>query len=232
MAPSMSHLFGTDELGRDVFTRTFAAGRTDAMIAGLAVAVSLTVGTLVGVMIGLSRRRSLTVIALRIIDAVLAIPFVILILSLVIALGSESRLLGLPKGVGPLVLAIVLVDWAVYARIARTQAAVLRDQEFVEAARLMRFSYPRVLARHIFPNVLPTTASFAASDAVLIIIGVASLAFLGSGIQEPTPELGNIMYQGHLYLATSWWITVLPGVVLVALGSALALIADSLSDDD
>lgn len=231
-APSISHLFGTDNLGRDVFTRAFAGGRIDILIAALAVLVSLTVGTSVGVMIGLTRSRFLGTVGLRIIDSVLAIPFVILVLSLVIVLGPESHLFGLPKGVGTVVLAIVIVNWAVYARIARSQAAVLRDQEFVAAARQLRYSRLRVLFRHVVPNVLPTTTSYGATDGVLIILGVASLAFLGSGIQEPTPELGNIMYQGHDYLATSWWITVLPGVVLVALGAALALIGDSFSEDD
>ncbi|MBS1882969.1 MAG: ABC transporter permease [Actinobacteria bacterium] len=231
-APSVSHLFGTDNLGRDVFTRAFAGGRIDLLIAALTVLTSLAVGTAVGVMIGLTRSRFLGTVGLRVIDSVLAIPFVILVLSLVIVLGAESRLLGLPEGVGTVALAIVLVDWAVYARIARSQAAVLRDREFVEAARLLRYSRPRILFRHVVPNVLPTTASYGATDAVLVILGVASLAFLGSGIQEPTPELGNIMYQGHNYLATSWWITVLPGLVLVALGASLALIGDSFSEDD
>jgi peptide/nickel transport system permease protein len=231
-APSIAHLFGTDSLGRDVFTRAFAGGRIDVLIAALAVLASLVIGTAVGVMIGSTRSRVLGTVGLRLIDSVLAIPFVILVLSLVIVLGAQSRLLGLPKGVGTVALAIVLVDWAIYARIARSQAAVLRDQEFVEAARLLRFSRPRIFFRHVIPNVLPTTASYGATDAVLIILGVASLAFLGSGIQEPTPELGNIMFQGHEYLATSWWITVLPGVVLVALGAALALIGDSFSQDD
>lgn len=231
-APSVTHLFGTDTLGRDVFTRSFAGGRIDVLIAGLATLISLAVGAAVGSVIALSKHRFLSLVGLRIIDSVLAIPFVILVLSLVIVLGAESRLLGLPEGVGTVVLAIALVDWAIYARIARTQALVLRDREFVVAARQLGFSKPRIVFRHVLPNVLPTTVSYAATDAILIIIGVASLAFLGSGIQEPTPELGNIIYQGHNYLATSWWITVLPGALLVLLGVAFALIADSFGLDD
>jgi peptide/nickel transport system permease protein len=121
---------------------------------------------------------------------------------------------------------------SIYARIARSQALVIRDREFVEAARLLRYPKLRVLFRHVLPNVLPTTISYAATDAILIIVSIASLAFLGSGVQEPTPEIGNIMFQGHNYLATSWWITVLPGMVLVVLGTALAFVADSFRQDD
>jgi peptide/nickel transport system permease protein len=231
-APSSKHLFGTDALGRDVFTRSFAGGWTDVMIAGLATVISLGIGTVAGVMIGLARRRSVSIAALRLIDAVLAIPFVILVLSLVIVLGSESELFGLPKGVGTVILAVCLVDWAIYARIARGQTLAIRDREFISAARLLRFSKPRILLRHVLPNVLPTTVSYAATDAILIIISIASLAFLGSGVQEPTPELGNIIFQGHNYLATSWWVTVLPGLVLVVLGASIAFVADSFRQDD
>jgi peptide/nickel transport system permease protein len=230
--PSTSHLFGTDTLGRDVFTRAFAGGRNDVIIAALAATASFAIGTTIGVLIGLTRRRLVAEVALRIIDAVLAIPFVILILSLIIVLGSNTRILGLPPGVGTVVVAIALVDWAVYARLARTQTFAVRDREFVVAARLLKYSHRRIVFRHVVPNVIATTASYAATDAILIIIGTASLAFLGSGIQEPTPELGNMMFEGHNYLATAWWITVLPGALVVLLGVSLALIADSFSSDD
>ncbi len=230
--PSTSHLFGTDSLGRDLFTRSFAGGRTDVLIAGLSVVISVALGTIIGVLLGLTRQRFLAALGLRFIDAVLAIPFVILILSLVIVLGAQTSVLGLPKGVGTVVLAIVLVDWAIYARLARTQTLALRDREYVLAARLLRYSKARILLRHVAPNVIPTTFSYAAADAILVIMGVASLAFLGSGIQEPTPELGNIMYQGHNYLATTWWVTILPGIIVLLLGASFALIADSLEDDD
>src|SRR5262249_14938334 len=154
----------------------------------------------------------------RLIDAVLAIPFVILVLSLVLVLGAQSRIAGLPSGVGTIVLAIVLVDWAIYARIARGETVSVRDREFVVAARLLGYSHWRVVLKQVTPNVAATTISYAATDAILIIIGTASLAFLGAGIQEPTPELGNIMFEGHDYIATAWWITVLPGIVVLVLG--------------
>jgi peptide/nickel transport system permease protein len=230
-APSSAHLFGTDSLGRDVFTRSFAGGRIDVLIAALAASISWAVGTAVGVVVGLTRNGWLSGAVLRLIDAVLAIPFVILVLSLVLVLGAQTQIGGLPPGVATIVLAVVLVDWAVYARIARGQTVSLRDREFVVAARLLGYSRPRIVLRHVAPNVVATTISYAATDAILIIVGTASLAFLGAGIQEPTPELGNIMYEGHNYLATAWWITVMPGILILLLGIALALIADSFSGD-
>jgi peptide/nickel transport system permease protein len=231
LPPSGRHLFGTDALGRDLLTRAFAGGRNDLLIVALAVSLSLAIGTSVGILVGLTRSRLISETVLRVIDAVLAIPFVILVLSLIIVLGGTSRVLGLPPGVGTVVAAIVMVNWAVYARLARAQTLGLRDREFVVAARLLGYSRRRVVLRHVAPNVLATTLSYAATDAVLVIIGTASLAFLGSGIQEPTPELGNIMFQGHSYLATTWWVTILPGLLVLLLGIALALIADSYNDD-
>jgi peptide/nickel transport system permease protein len=231
-APSAAHLFGTDNVGRDVFTRAFAGGLNDVVIAALATGIGFAVGTTIGVAIGLTRHRWLSQTVLRLIDAVLAIPFVILILSLIVVLGGTSRVAGLPPGVGTVVAAVVLVNWAVYARLARTRTLAVRDREFVVATRLLEYSHARVVFRHVAPNVVATTASYAASDAIMIIIGTASLSFLGSGIQEPTPELGNLMYEGHNYLATAWWITILPGLLVVLIGIGLALIADSFSGDD
>lgn len=230
-APSTEHLFGTDALGRDLFVRCFAAGRNDVIIATVAVGASLVLGTVLGVLIGLTRNRFAEAVALRAIDAVIAIPFVILVLTLTLVVGGDLSVLGLAPGLATLILAVVLVAWAAYARLARTQTLVLRDREFVLAARMLGYSRARVTIRHIFPNVLGTALTYAAGDALLVIMAVAGLAFLGAGIQEPTPELGTLIYQGRDFLATTWWISIMPGAIVVLLGFALALIADYLASD-
>ena len=231
-APSGEHLFGTDSLGRDLFVRCFAAGRTDALIAFFGVGISLVIGTALGVAVGLVRNRAVEAVALRLMDAVIAIPFVILVLALVMIVGRDTSILGLPPGVPTVILAIALITWAPYARLARAQTVVLRDREFVLAARTLGYSRRRITIRHIAPNVLGTALTHAAGEALLVIIATASLAFLGAGVQEPTPELGTMIYQGKDFLETAWWQSITPGAIIVLLGFAITLVADALISDE
>jgi peptide/nickel transport system permease protein len=229
-SPSAQHLFGTDTLGRDIFARTFAAGWTDLQIVLLGVVLSMAIGTTVGVALGLSRSRALHAIVLRFIDAVLAIPFVILVLSLVVVLGSGRSLFGLKPGVATVVIALVVVSWTVFARLSFAMTLTLRDRESVIAARLLGYSSGRILFRHIVPAVIGVSLSQAATMAVLTIGTTASLAFLGAGIQDPTPELGAMMQLGTPVVSTAWWVTIFPGIAVVLVGTGFALLADALAE--
>jgi peptide/nickel transport system permease protein len=227
-APSWSHPFGTDSVGRDLFVRVFAAGRIDLLVAAVAIGFALLFGSAVGMLAGFARMRWIDSTLMRIVDAIIAFPFVVLILALVVLIGPDRTIGPAPAGLPATMFAFFIAGWAYYARLARSQTLALRQQDYILAAGLLGFSRWRIMRRHLAPSVLRVTAVYAVGDAILIIIVVASLAFLGAGVQPPTPEWGSIMFEGRGYLETAWWITVIPGMVVAVTGLALSLVADSL----
>lgn len=226
--PSASHLFGTDGFGRDLFTRVFAGGRVNLLVAAVGVTVPLTVGTVAGVAFAMTRFRRLDALFVRVTDAVIAFPFIVLVLALVLLFGTEQSFGPLPAGMPSLFTAIFLVGWTIYARLARAETLALRERDYIVAARLLGYGPVRIASRHLLPSVLRTTATYAVSDVVLVVAVTASLSFLGAGIQPPNPEWGSIMYEGRAVLADSWWVTVMPGLVLILFGIGVTLVADAL----
>jgi peptide/nickel transport system permease protein len=224
--PSGDHLFGTDSVGRDVFVRTFYAGRVDLAIAFLVVSASLILGTVYGVVSGAARARWVDSTMMRLVDAVVAFPFLVLALALVVVVGPRT-VAGLPAGGLGVIIAIVAVDWSVYARLARGQTLTIMSSDYVAATRVMGLPARRVVLRHVLPGVLPTTLSYAVADVLLVVTITASLSFLGAGVQPPTPEWGAMMHEGSAVLRTSWWITIFPGVMAVLTGLAVTLITDA-----
>jgi peptide/nickel transport system permease protein len=229
-APSLTHPFGTDAVGRDVFVRTFAGGRIDLVAAVVAAGFALVVGTAIGTFSGATRRRWLDSTLMRIVDAVVSFPLLILLLALVVVIGSDKSFGPIPAGLTSALLALMAVQWAIQARIARGQALTLRDSDFVAAARISGLPQRSIVRRHIAPGVARITAAYAITDVVLTVVILASLPFLGAGVQPPTPEWGSIMYEGRGFLQQAWWITLLPGAVLALTGLALSLVADALLD--
>jgi peptide/nickel transport system permease protein len=229
--PSWAHPFGTDTVGRDLFVRTFEGGRLDLFLAALTIGASLIIGTVIGTLAGASRRRWVDSVAMRIVDAVIAFPFLVLILVLIVVLGPRRELGPLPPGAPAVAGGIILAGWAFYARLSRGQTLALRDRDYVVAARVLGFSHARVVLRHLLPGVVSICVAYAVADAILTIIVIASLSFLGVGIQPPTPEWGSIMYEGRGVLDSAWWITVIPGTILALTGLGLALIADAVLKD-
>jgi peptide/nickel transport system permease protein len=225
-APSLSHPFGTDQLGRDVFVRTFAGGRIDLFVACTTVVVSCLIGSLVGVVAGLSGGWVDSVL-MRLVDAIIAFPFMVLVLVIVLLFGATTSLGPFPAGMPSLLFAIIVTDWAVYARLGRAQTLSLRSREFVIAGRLLGYSHARLVIRHLFPNVAGAVAAYMVSDAVLQVMVCASLPFLGAGIQPPTPEWGAIMLGGSNVLESAWWITLFPAAILALTGVGLSLVSDS-----
>lgn len=226
--PSGAHPFGSDGYGRDVFVRTFVAARIDFLIAAVAVGVSVAGGTLAGVLAGMARSGSVRWALGLATDAVLAFPALVLVLALVVAFGAQRSLLGLPAGVPALLVALFVIGWAVYARLALAQTLSLRDREFVRACTLMGYPRRRIVARHVLPNVMPVALAYAIGDAVVVIAVTASLAFIGAGPQPPTAEWGQMIYEARADIGTAWWSAVFPGLALVLSALALSAMAAAL----
>lgn len=217
--PSASHFFGTDQLGRDVFTRTFSAVRLDIVLALAGVSVPLLIGTLMGAVLGTTRSAIVSWSWMMIIDAINAFPFIVLVIAIVAMVGP---------GVQGLLIGLAAVNWARYAKIARARALTLRDADFVHATQVLGYSRVRVLLKHILPNVYSETLAYGLSDFVIVIIGISALSFLGAGVRPPTPEWGAMMADGRLFLQRQWWITVFPGLALSLTAIGVALLAQGL----
>lgn len=224
--PSSEHLLGTDSLGRDVLVRVFAAGRLDLAIATLGVAVTWCVGTTVGIAVVLLRRRWPDWLMERIIDSLLAFPFVLFSLTLVLVFGAEWSIGPLPAGAPATLLAIWFINWTLYARLARTETRSLVDSDFVVAGQLLGYSTTRILLRHLLPSIARTTGTVAAGDALLVVGVIAALPFLGAGIQPPTAEWGAMMYEGRSFLAQAPQLILAPTALLLWFGVGLTLTID------
>jgi peptide/nickel transport system permease protein len=225
-APSWAHPFGTDQFGRDIFVRCFVASHIDYLVAAVGVGVASVAGSIIGVAVASTRIRGVDWTVMRIVDAVIAFPFIVLALAFVVVFGQGASFLGLPQGMPALFAAFLLVGWAYYARLARSQAVSLRSRDFVTAAHLMGYSNTRIALRHVMPIVMATTLAYAVGDAILTVALTASLSFLGAGIGPPAPEWGQMMFDGRGLLQIAWWMTLFPALMLVISGLCLAIIAD------
>ncbi|MFC5338041.1 ATP-binding cassette domain-containing protein [Leucobacter denitrificans] len=220
LPPSAEHLFGTDQLGRDVFSRVLFAARTDLGIAFAAALTPFVVGVTLGLVSGYFGRATDWVIS-RVTDTVIAFPFYVLVIALVFALGA---------GAGGIVVAFALVGWVGYARVIRALTASMRDQGWVRAARGGGLSDARVLVRHVLPNVLPQAVVLLATEVVLIMVAIVTLGYLGLGIRPPTPDWGTMIADGQAFVTSHWWLSALPGLAVVVTGIALSLLGDGLGD--
>lgn len=225
-APSATHLFGTDELGRDVFVRVFLAGRLDLVIAVVSVALAMTAGMAIGLVV-VTLPRLLRMLGSRLIEAMMSIPYLVLVIGISALFRYRSVIPGTPPGAVGTVIALALGGWAPFANLTMSHVLTLRGRESVIAARVLGYSYPRILIRHIGPTVLSANVSFTATQAVWNIGGLASLALLGVGVQAPTPDLGSMLQEGVSLLPTAPWISLIPGAVILILGVAFGLLADS-----
>lgn len=219
-SPSSEHYFGTDNYGRDVFSRVVWATRIDILIGFLAVMVPLISGSILGLLAGYYGKWIDTIL-MRILDISMAFPFMVLVIMIVAILGPSLN---------NLYIAIWLVGWKDYAKLVRSEVLVIKNSEYIQAAKIMGYNDFRILGRHILPNVLSSAIVFATSDIVMCIIAAAGLSFLGLGVQPPTPEWGAIISEGRAYISTAWWITAFPGLFLVIAGVGFSLIGDGISD--
>jgi peptide/nickel transport system permease protein len=218
--PSAAHLLGTDEYGRDVWTRLLYAGRIDLAVGVLAVVTPFIVGTAVGLIAGYYG-KALDVIVNGIIDIVQAFPFYVLVIALVFVLGA---------GIQGVFLAVAAVGWVSYARIIRGGVLVAKREEYILAARAAGFSSGRIMFRHLLPNVITQAIIFAMSDIVVVIVGVVTLGYLGLGVPPPTPDWGSMIFDGQTFITTNWLLPTIPGIAVVITGLGLSLVGDGLAD--
>jgi peptide/nickel transport system permease protein len=217
--PSAEHWFGTDNTGRDVFSRVVYGTRYALYIGLMGVMAPLVIGVTLGLIAGYFGGWADTLI-MRLADLTVPFPFFVLVLAIVAVLGS---------GIENYFIALALVGWVGYARLARTEASVLRQAEFVLAARTMGFSHPYIIARHVLPNALSPVVVYMMTDVTLVILFGAALGFLGMGVPSPTPEWGLMISEGQTYISTAWWISFFPGLAMVVLGVGFALVGDGLA---
>jgi peptide/nickel transport system permease protein len=218
--PSAHHWLGTDELGRDVWSRLIYGARTDLRVALVAVLSPFAIGTIVGAIAGY-RAGWLDAIVMRLADVVVAFPFYVLVILLVFVLGPGTR---------SIYIAITVVSWVSYARIVRGATLVAKNQEYVLSARVAGLSDARIVFRHILPNVIAQPVVFAMSDIVLDILAIVTLGYLGLGIPPPTPDWGAMMASGQQFLTTHWPLATIPGFAVVLTGLGLSLLGDGLAD--
>lgn len=218
--PSLAHLFGTDNFGRDILTRVLHATYLNLLIGlvptGMTFITGITLGSIAGYYGG-----KLDTVIMRLVDIVVAFPFLVLVIGIVAMLGPGIRNLFI--GVG-------LVGWISYARIVRGEILVAKHQEYVIAAQSIGCTHRRIILRHILPNVLATAVVFSMSDIVLNIILGASLSFLGLGVQPPTPEWGSMIQEARLFIRQAWWITAFPGLAIMVTGIGFSLLGDGLAE--
>jgi peptide/nickel transport system permease protein len=219
-APSKEHLFGTDQLGRDILSRLIFGVPEDLEIAVVIVAVSIFIGLLLGAVAGYHGRR-IDEILMRTTDLFFAFPTVVLALAVSMAL---------VPGVVNLTIALIIVWWPVYARIARAESISVTEKPYVEAARAAGLSSWQIIGTHVVPNIISPLLIYATLDLGMVIIYASVLSYLGLGVQPPYPEFGRMVYEGQTLLRCAWWVSIIPGVILFIVVVGFSLLGDALRD--
>ena len=220
-APSAKHWFGTDQLGRDIFSRVIVASRLDMTIAIASVALVFALGGLAGLAAGFYGGWTDRIVG-RIADTVMAFPLFVLAMGIVAALGNT---------VTNIVIATAIINFPLYARIARSEASIRREAGFVLAARLTGNSEARILLTQILPNILPLMMVQMSLTMGYAILNAAGLSFIGLGVRPPTPEWGIMVAEGSAFIVSGeWWIALFPGLTLMLAVFCFNLLGDGLRD--
>ena len=219
-APSLHHLFGTDQVGRDVFTRVLYGARISPLIALFVLAIACAVGIPLGVVAGYYG-GVLDDVIMRVTDVFLAFP------SLLLSLAFAAVL---PPSLTSLTIAIAITWWPWYTRLIRGQAASVAGRPYVESCRALGLPAWRILLRHVLPNAVTPLIVQVSLDFGGVILTASALSFLGLGAQDPTPDWGLMVSEGQNYFTTQWWLVTYPGLAILLTALAFNLLGDGLRD--
>jgi peptide/nickel transport system permease protein len=214
------HLLGTDALGRDILSRLMVGARVSLLIGVAAVLVSGVIGVMLGLLAGYDDRHIGRVL-MGVADVQLAVPFLVLALAVVAVLGPSLF---------NLVMVLGVTSWVQFARIVRAEVLVLREREFVQAAKALGASVPRVMFRHLLPNVMSSVIVIGSMQVGKMILFEASLSFLGLGVPPDIPTWGGMISDGRTYVSNAWWLSAVPGIAIFLTVMGVNLVGDRLRD--
>jgi peptide/nickel transport system permease protein len=218
--PSAAHWFGTDNFGRDMFSRVIWATRVDMQIAIVSTLFPITFGTIVGIITGYYGGW-LDAIFGRIVDLTVTFPFFVIVIAIVAVLGP---------GLLNMYIAIAVINWVFYARLIRAEIRVQKQTDYAAAARVLGYSEQRLILRHLLPNAIKPVLVYWVTDMALSILLGSSLGYLGLGAQPPTAEWGVLIADGKNFMNTGWWMSVFPGIAIVIAGVSFSMFGDGLAD--
>ncbi|MFC0230201.1 ABC transporter permease [Bhargavaea ullalensis] len=217
--PSSSHFLGTDEFGRDLFSRILYGGRVSLLMGLVVVSIAGTVGVLLGVIAGYFRK--IDIFIMQCVDVLLALPSLLLAIVIVAILGV---------GLTNAMIAVAIAVIPSFVRVVRGSVLSVRESEYVEAARALGVKNHKIIFKHILPNIASPIIILATLEFGSAILAAASLSFLGLGAQPPNPEWGALVYVGKSFLSQAWWMTVFPGLCIMLVVLGFNLLGDGLRD--
>ena len=217
---TVTNLLGTDQLGRDILSRMIYGARVSMIVGAVSVLVAGVFGTFMGILSGFYGGK-VDAIIMRFADIQLALPFILFALAVMAVLGP---------GFKNVILVLGITGWVVYGRVIRSEALMLREKEFVEAARALGHGNLKILRRHILPNILPTAIVLGTLQVANMIIAESSLSFLGLGVEPDIPTWGSMLADGRSYISSAWWVVTFPGLAIMLTVLGINMIGDWLRD--
>ncbi len=219
-APSSEHLFGTDEYGRDIFSRVLYGARVSVSISFTTILISATIGVMMGLISGYLGGITDSIL-MRIVDGLMSFPPILFAIALMAALGTSTQ---------NIILSLAIVYTPMFARLIRGTVLSVKEREYVDAIKVMGGSRARILFKHILPNCMSPLLIQMTTYFAYAILAEAALSFLGLGVPQPNPSWGNILYDGRQYMIDSPWITIFPGLAIMITVLGLNLLGDGLRD--
>jgi len=217
--PNLIHFFGTDNYGRDIFSRVIHGSRLDLQMAFIGVVIPFIIGNFIGLLSGYFG-GIIDSIIMRLLEITMSFPFFVLVIAIVSILGP---------GLKSFYIALALVGWVSYARLSRSQVLIVKNLDYILAAKTLGYGNMRMIFSHILPNSMTPSLVFSMTDAILVVLLGSALSYLGLGVQPPTAEWGVMIAEGQIFITSSWWMCLFPGLAIVLLALGFSLCADGLA---